>query len=199
MAPKSGNIVCIACSIFRSSIEPILKREHLDFPVHYLGSYLHLHPEKLGRSLDRLLKKELNRGHKVLLLYGDCHPHMREQESAPGVFRVRGANCFEILLGRDAYKSLSRQKSFFFLPEWIVQWPEILQKKLGFSGESAGAFMREMHTKLVYLDLGRVPIPIKQLQTISHHCGLPWIVLKVPSDHFLSALYQAMERIHHHG
>jgi hypothetical protein len=195
MNKESSRLICIACSVFQSELETLRRRRDISFPIRYLSSTLHMHPVKLYHSLDALLKRESKPDQKILLVYGDCHAHMHEHDSGPNVCRVRGVNCPEILLGKDTYSSLLRQGAFFLLPEWTMRWREIFQTELGLKGEVAKAFMKEMHTRLVYLDTGQIPVPKEQLKAITDYAGLPWEILKVSPDYLLAAIREAIKRL----
>lgn len=191
-------ILCIACSIFRCDLEALRTRGDIDFPIRYLDSMLHMQPSKLHRRLQSHLEDLRRRDAKVLLLYGECHDYLHETEPEAHVWRVRGRNCFEILLGSDRYRTLRRQGVFFLLPEWLLRWREVFEGELGLTGETARDFMREMHTKLLYLDTGRIPVPVAHLEEASEALGLPWEVLTVDSDHLLEAIRGSLERMEEH-
>jgi len=123
---------------------------------------------------------------------------MNEQELAPGVCRVRGRNCFEILLGSDQYRIFRGEGAFFLLPEWVTRWREIFQIGFGFDGQVGKDFMREMHTKLLYLDTGRMPVPKEHLGAASDALGLPWEVVRIVPDHLSAAIGEAIKRMAEH-
>ena len=193
---KEGDrqVVCIACSIFRSELAALGERGDIDFPIHYLNSMLHMRPDELRHRLEPLLDDTRRNGANVLLLYGECHPHMDETESEPGVDRVTGRNCVEILLGPDQYRTLRGEGVFFLMPEWTMRWREVFESELGLVGENARDFMKEMHTKLLYLDTGQIPVPTEHLQAASDALGLSWEVMRVGPDHLLAAIRESLER-----
>lgn len=193
MDPKLPSTICISCSIFRSELQTLQKRGDLDIPVRFLPSMLHLDPQKLERRLSDLLEETRKSARQVLLLYGDCHPAMHDQEILPGVARIKGLNCPEILLGKDDYRNLLKEGVFFLMPEWTVRWREIFEDELGLIGDVARDLMGEMHTRLLYLDTGIMPIPEKHLRAISEYTGLSWDVIAVGGDHFLEAILSTLE------
>lgn len=195
MSQEPPRMVCIACSVFRGELESLRTTGEFSFSVHYLDSILHGDADELRRRIDRLLNDELERGKKVLLLYGGCHSHISDQESVPGVVRVRGLNCAEILLGHDEYRTLRRDGVFFLLPEWAQRCPDMLQSHLGMHGENARALMNDMHTKLLYLDTGLTPVPTEDLRATSDYAGLPWEVTRVTCEHLKAAIKEAIERM----
>jgi hypothetical protein len=189
--------VCIACSIFRNEIEQLQAEAKLDLPVRFLGSMLHMVPEKLEKRLLEVVKEERAKGHEVVLAYGDCCPNMIGLGSAEGVGRTQGFNCPEILLGKETYRKMRRDGVFFLLPEWTLMWRAVFQGTLGLLGGTAQDFMKEMHTRLVYLDTKLVPVPEKELAEISEYCGLPVERMKVSLEPLLESLRLAATRITH--
>ena len=198
MKEAASKMICLACGVFRHELDAHRARGEIDFPIRYLDSMLHMYPQKLHRLLDSILGVERGTGTKILLLYGDCHAHMCQQESLPGVCRVRGRNCAEILLGPDLYRTLWEEDAFIFLPEWTIRWREIFDDELGLQGETGRDFMREMRTKLTYVDTGVMPVPREHLQAASEAMGLPWEVLRVGPDRLLAAIREAVERMPEH-
>jgi hypothetical protein len=158
---------------------------------------LHLYPVKLKTQLESELAWEKEQGHSVLLLYGDCHPNMRNQESIPGIERVEGINCAAILLGKDQYNRLRKEGVFFLMPEWTEHWKEIFQNNLGLSAEIAPEFMNEMHSRLVYLDTGSKPIPEKHLDEISKYTQLHYDILKIELDNLINSISKTLEKLDH--
>ncbi|MFQ5435841.1 MAG: DUF1638 domain-containing protein, partial [Anaerolineae bacterium] len=142
-----------------------------------------------------LLQEERQQAQQVLVLYGDCHPDMHQQERLPGVARIEGLNCPEILLGQERYRALRKEGVFFLMPEWTVRWREIFQDELGLSREVARDFMGEMHTRLLYLDTGIMPLPQKHLRAVSDYTGLPWEVMAVAPDQLLDGILNKLKEL----
>ena len=195
MSQESSKIICIACSTFRSELEELRKSEEFNLPVHYLDSELHSDPAELCCQMSSLIKDKLEQGKKVLILYGECHHYMHEQESMPGVKRVQGLNCCEIMLGREKYRSLRKEGVFFLSPEWAKRGREILKVELKMDDANAKDLMRETHTKIVYLDTGVMPVPTGHLKEFSDYTGLPCEVVRITRDHLLAGIREAMERM----
>jgi len=195
MKEAESNMIGVSCGVFRHELEALRARGDIDFPIRYLNSMLHMCPQKLRTLLDSILAEERKTHGKVLLLYGDCHAYMHDQESLPGVYRVRGRNCAEILLGPDLYRTLWKENAFIFLPEWTMRWREVFNKELGLDGETGRDFMKEFRTKLTYVDTGVIPVPTDHLQAASDAMGLPWEVLRVGPDRLLAAIHEAIERM----
>lgn len=184
-------MVCIACSVLKAEIEALRERGLFDLPTHFLVSNLHMEPEKLHERMVSLLE-DLGRGRQVLLIYGDCHPYMKDLAGNPGVTCVKGQNCGEILLGRERYRQLLKEGAFFLFPEWTLRWREIFHQIKDIGKESTVAVMRERQSKLVYLDTGVCPVPVEELMACSEYFGLPYEVLEVSLDHLHSVINAAI-------
>lgn len=185
---------CIACSIFKMELENLKTQGRFDLPVYYLDSLLHMYPDKLEISLAGSIEKNLGEYRQVILLFGDCHARMVDQAKARGVERVAGINCMEILLGKEVYRKLRREGAFLLLPEWAYRWDEIFFESTGLQGEEMKSFMREMNTKLVYLDSGLHPVREEKLQDISKKTGLPYEVRRISLDHMAGCLREVLEK-----
>ncbi len=83
---------------------------------------------------------------------------------------------------------------FFLLPEWTLRWREVFEKELDLPEKIAKEFMQGMHTKLLYIDTGQVPVPTEHLQEASEMLGLPFEVLRVGLEHLLAGIREALER-----
>ena len=190
-----SQILCITCSVFRPELTVLQQQGHLDFPIRYLDSNLHMVPAALHERMSALLEYERKRGRRVLLLYGDCHAYMADVGASPNVVRVQGANCCEILLGRTHYKQLFKERAFYLFPEWALRWQEILGRLSDLDEQSTVELLRDMHAKLIYLDTGALPVPEKELQACSEYFGLPCEVLRVSLHHFLTGIHNAVNAL----
>lgn len=193
--------LCISCSIFKKEIEALLASGALDMPVDYLNSMLHMVPAKLEARLDEALKtaRAQEGNQEVVMAFGDCCGHMEAFESEPGTSRTEGINCCEIILGHKTYRRLRQEGAFFLMPEWALSWKKVFVGQLGLMGPCAKAFMQEMHTRLIYLDTGILPVPHVELAEASEYLGLPVEVQPVSLDPLLASLKQAAETARRHA
>ncbi len=185
---KASRVICISCSVFCKELNML--QGELDLECHCLDSDLHLRPRELQERMTPLVESAREQS-QVLLIYGDCHPYMTELER-PGVVRTRGVNCAEIILGKNRYRELVRAGAFFILPEWALRWREIFAICPGFD---MAEIIRDMHSKLVYLDTGTSPVPHQELQACSQWCGIPYEVLSVSLDNFLNVVNDAITKL----
>lgn len=195
MKPNQASIAGIACSIFRMEIELLLAEKKIDIPFIYLDSMLHMIPSELNLRLQAAISDKSQKDKAIVLVYGDCSAHMIDFESDDYIARVCGINCCEIMLGKEHYRRLRSEGTFFLMPEWTIRWQEIFQHQLGLKGDTARSFMMEMHKKLIYIDTGITPVPESYLNDISEYSGLPWEIQSVSSDHLLASINKAKERI----
>lgn len=191
---RSG-IVMICCSILEAEVELILNESQDEFKIIFLNSMLHMYPEKLAKLLESNVDRELGEGKKVLLVYGDCCPQMEAIETKSGVVRTRCNNCCDLLLGHDEYKRLSNEGVFFLMPEWTRRWKEVFSKHLGIDSKNIREFMQEMHSRMVYLHTGFVPVQKSALYECADYCGLPYEIRPVSLENFRAAIDTALLKI----
>ncbi len=184
----------LCCSVLRREMEEVLKRDYPDARPVFLDSMLHMHPERLHRVMEEALAGLS--GHAGLLVYGDCHPYMKDLEKRPLLWRTDGINCADLLLGRELYKRYQKEGAFLFLPEWTKRWREIFQQELGFTDSSlARDFMQENRKNLIYLDTGLLPVPERTLREIAEHFEMPVRVLRVSLDQLRSTVRSAVKQL----
>ncbi len=177
-SPAGVQVVC--CGVLKQEVELLQKNilKSLETPI-FIGSMLHMYPKKLEDCLKQVLSKKNVLNKKVLIIYGDCCPKMGAFSDNKRVFRTKCNNCCDLLLGSSEYRRLAHEGVFFLLPEWAKRWKEIFSDHLGLNQQNAIEFMGEMHSKLMYLDTGIIPIPEKELKDCSIYCGLPFVVKKI--------------------
>lgn len=188
------NITLISCSLFRREIDFLRSRQELELPVVYINSMLHIYPEKLQKIMDKLILREVKRGQKIVLLYGECHAYISDYLKNPDVERVKALNCIEIILGKEQYKIIQKERIFCFMPEWINRWEDIFKNHLGLNRENARAFMKDMHSKALYIDTGAAPIPSEIIQDIQDYIGLDMDIMTVNLNQLLGSINQASKK-----
>lgn len=186
------DILALTCGIFRDETAMLAPR----FPrlrFEYADSMLHMRPDLLQDRIDELLAAQACDG--ALFIYGDCTPRIVELCRRPGFVKTAGINCCEIMLGRGEYRRLRKSGAFFFLPEWTLRWREVFESELGFpGGRGAGEMLREVHSHLVYLDTGVMPVPRTILQDIGRELAMPVTVLPTGLGQLEQAVSAALEK-----
>lgn len=172
-------ITAVSCSVLRPELDALKRRGVIDFHVCYMDSELHMCPDRLFRYMNRIVQNLLRKGHKALILFGDCHAHMSELCAPASVARTQAVNCCELLMGRDLYRKDRTSRPFYLLPEWTLRWEEILGQIMDMSREMTIEMIHESHTKFVYLDSGVMGIPGEELERCSRYFGLPYEIRNI--------------------
>lgn len=188
-------VVVLGCGVFKAEILALKEQHWPDIDLRFLNSMLHMAPDKLGRCLDGLVKKEGSLEHKILLIYGDCCSQMGTITKNPDVVRVRGNNCCDLLLGRQMYRRLSHEGAFFLFPEWASRWRHIFRVELGLNEANGASLMKDMHKKLVYLNTGVLPVPVDDLEACAQYCQLPWEVLEVSLESLRTCIQTGLDQL----
>jgi len=178
----------ICCGVVTKEVEELHRRGDIQGELGFLNSMLHMNPLQLEHILEEQLQDS---SRPVVLIYGDCCPGMLQLIDRPGVSRVDGINCCQVLLGKERYKELMRDETFIMLPEWTSHWKAIIEQELGLHGEIARDLFRESRKGLVYLDTGLAPVPEKELNECSVYTGLPLRVEPINLNRLKTALLKA--------
>jgi hypothetical protein len=181
----------ICCGVLQEELGELFRRGQIAGEVTYLDSILHLLPGKLEQTLQNRIECSAGQSAKVILVYGDCCPHMFEMARQRGVQRVDAINCAQLLVGRPRYRELMADGAFLMLPEWAGRWKEIFRDELDLSREVALDLMSENRGELVYLDTGLVPVPRLTLDECSEYMGLRLRIEPTPLDALLASLLKA--------
>jgi len=163
----------------------------------FLDSMMHMRPKKLDGILMGLIKTGERR---VLLVYGDCCPHMGELIARPNIRKVRGVNCCDIILGHDVYRQLRHEGVFFFMQEWATRWEDIFKNELGLKDQPlAREFMHEMHKRLMYLDTGLAEVPHETLADIEAFFGMHVEIQPIGLEQLKAGVLDGLQRLEQHA
>lgn len=192
-----SEIAGISCTVFRPEIEFLQRRGEITFPVSYVDSKLHMHPERLYEALRSRLDDVLQDDARVILFFGDCHIQMRRFPKNPRIVRLDGLNCGDIFLGRQRYKELMKQRAFLLFPEWAARWRTVFRELAQSCSRNSLLFFRDAQAKLVYLDTGTCPVPKAEIEACSAELGLPWELQPMTLEHFRGLIRNAVIRLRH--
>jgi len=194
---QSPETTIISCGIFRKELAALGYSHKGAEKLVCLNSMLHMRPSLLDKLLGGMLRGNALRH---LLVYGDCCPHMDDFARRADVRRVEGVNCCEIVLGHERYREMRRAGAFFFMPEWTRRWERVFKEELGFTtSETAQEFMREMHTRIVFLDTGVDQVPEDTLADIEAYLDMPVEVFPVGLDHLEAAVLAGLHSLNAAG
>ncbi len=183
----------LACSVLAEEIRWLQQNHQLPYTVEFIDSMYHMRPAQLEEELNKKLVQNATQ-EKLVLVFGDCHAHIDQQESTT-VRRTRVMNCIELILGKERYRQLQREGAFFLLPEWTGRWRQIFSEELGLSSKNAQGLMQETHQKLMYLDTGLRPVPYQTLEDIGAFTGLPVETEAVSLYHLQRAVLEAVKGV----
>jgi hypothetical protein len=186
-----GSVRLLSCGVFRDEYHLLPEDLRQDLYPVFLDSMLHMDPAKMDGILDSFLQKQGD--NPAIIAFGDCCPHMQELGDVTCVARTDGVNCCEIYLGRERYRTLRKERTFFLMPEWALRWERIVRNELGLVDKQlARDFMAESMEKAVYIDTGIIPVPEAELAAFSDYTGLKVSVETVGPEHFISAVKAAI-------
>ncbi len=147
MSPEKSVLV-ISCGIFKKEINALIAQGVFDFSFMFLDSLLHMDPSKLQSVLSKAIDQALEKGNKVLLIYGDCHPYRDGVYDPKKVLRIKGLNCVEEILGKETYRLLRSEGAFFVFNEWAVRWRAVFVDAIGLTEKTAPQFMGSFHKSI---------------------------------------------------
>ncbi len=189
--------VLLSCSVMRREVEAVAVSQGQGCAVEAFDSQLHMEPSALQADVAPRVRHHLSCGRRVVLVCGDCCPGMHSLTAQPGVQRVAGHNCVEIMLGRSSYRQLQQEGGFALFPEWTERWRELLPGLLGLPDAEVREVFQESHSHLVYLDTGLLPVPEPSIRACSEWCGLPCSVRRVTLDVLASSIEDCLQRFAH--
>lgn len=195
MNPHADQTTLVACSILRREVEHLARLHWPRQRLRFLTSMLHMRPDCLAGRLREAVGEELHASRRVLLIYGDCSAGMLPLCEQPYAKRVACNNCYDLLLGMEAFRLFMREGAFFLLPEWAERWREVFTRQLGLCQANAQALMHDMHRKVVYLDTGLVPVPASTIRDCSTFCGLPCEVHPVSLEPLRATIDAALTKL----
>jgi len=185
--PEESTIF-ISCGIFREELEYLIKEGKLDRKVIFLDAALHVNFDKLKSELVEALEENSGKKQKLKVLYGYCHPEMRQIMESYSANRIEASNCLEAMIGAEETQRLdSEAKTFFLSAGWANHWEEMFiqgTKDFNFDFKSMfGSFKR-----IVVLDTGIIPIDEGKILKFSEFTKLPVERKQITLDHLLSLI-----------
>ncbi len=186
---------CIACGVFRSFLDELRQQGRFSLPTEYLPPHLHLYPLRLEELLTTQLNRQREHQHNVLLLYGDCCPHMTQLVDFAWGWRTPGTNCAQIVLGHDEWRRLVRAGAFFLFADWARNWHNIMTHIPGTDPQTFIAIFREQHQRFIYLDPGTEAIPERDLDDCARHFGVPWERRAISLDPLATQLQAGIDHV----
>lgn len=181
------------CGILKKEVAFLMKKNNWPLDTHFLDSALHVDFDKLALSLTSVLEKE--RDKNLIIFYGACHPLMEKMLAEAGLFRTRGQNCCEMLLGRELFNEELMNGAYFLLEEWALRWEHIMKKT--FNTDKISVIREIFNGDRTYLVAIRTPCSddfAAEAEAAAEMVGLPLRWMDVSLDHLESVLLEAITR-----
>lgn len=171
MAKKS--VIFISCGIFKEELQYLVKEKELDWNILFLDAALHVNFDKLKSSLIDALEKNRKTGTEIKVIYGRCHPEIREILDRYNAKRIEAGNCLEAMAGPEEIMRLNSEGTAFFLTAgWVNNWESMF--RLGredFDFDFKTMFLH--YKRIILFDTGVIPIDEEKVEKFSKFTGLP--------------------------
>jgi hypothetical protein len=177
-------VVFISCGIFREELDYLSREGAFERKVIFLDAALHVNFDLLKARLEEVLEKASREGGELKVVYGHCHPDMRDILERYGARRIAAGNCLEAFVGREEVDRLNAEATTFFLSAgWVNHWSDMFT--LG--RETLGFDFKEMfahYKRIIVFDTGVIPIDKAKVEAFSAFTGLPVEWRRITLDHF---------------
>lgn len=183
----------IACEVFRGEIERL---GSLGFPfqARYLSPGLHVDFDDLKEALSSELDG-CGDGEGIIVVYGECHPRMREILAPYKAARIDCQNCIDALITRKGVEDWARRGLYFYLsPGWAECWQEIFAR-MNWSREVARLHMGSFRGAVFLDTLGNAEEYEQELLEFFDFTLLPYEIMPVDLSHFRSLILEAKRRL----
>ncbi|MCL5024022.1 MAG: DUF1638 domain-containing protein [Nitrospirae bacterium] len=178
----------ISCGIFREELEYLIREKGFDGNVVFLDAALHVNFDKLKATLIGALEKGADAGRMIKVLYGHCHPEIREILERYGAKRLAAGNCLEAMAGPDEVIRLNSEATSFFLSAgWVNNW----ENMFALGKEDFGFDFKEMfsqYKRIVVFETGVIPIDEEKVRKFSDFTGLPVERKRITLDRLLDLI-----------
>lgn len=183
----------IACDVFRSALQHLgVDRPDGSGDIIYLPAHLHLRPHTLRDQLQQCIACRSADRQPAGCLFGQCCPDIDQLLQPRGIDRIACGHCYEILLGRTAYRRLmDRQPGTFFLEkEVILNFDALCRTPLELDDPQIRAWTFEHYRQTVYIRQPRDPDLAARAQWIADFLSLPLLVLDADYGDLIAFLKQ---------
>ena len=170
---EKKSLLFISCGIFREELGYLIREKGLDWNVVFLDAALHVNFDKLKAKLVEALEENRKTGAKIKVIYGHCHPHIREILERYGAKRIAAGNCLEAMVGAEEVLRLNAEATSFFLSAgWVNAWEDMFTLgKEDFDFDFKTMFAN--YRRIIVFDTGVIPIDEEKVRKFSDFTGLP--------------------------
>ena len=189
----TGKAVVISCGIFREELEYLVREKGLDWNIVFLDAALHVNFDKLRAKLVGALEENREAGREIRVIYGHCHPDIREILERYGAKRIAAGNCLEAMVGREEMVRLnSEAKTFFLSAGWVNAWEDMFTLgKEDFDFDFKSMFAN--YKRILVFDTGVIPIDEEKVRKFSEFTRLPVERRTITLDRLLGLIKKIAE------
>ena len=187
----------IACEVFRPALEYLqLERRYPNIRVIYLPSRLHTNPKRLESTLLKKIASAKTRKERIICLYGDCFPEIRDFCQRHGVSKVPGIHCDEMLLGNERFDQIIEETAgtYFLEKDLILNFEEYCMKPLELhDAEMRDCFFRH-YQRLLYIRQPADPDLVSKVQELAEFLELALEIRDADYSHLEREFAELIER-----
>ena len=187
----------IACDVFRSALRYLgFDRPDGPFKITYLPAHLHLRPDHLKRQLLQTLESEGAPRPYAGCLYGQCFPNIDTVLKSRSIDRLACGHCYEILLGRSAYRELiAEQPGSFFMERTVIEdFDTLCRGPLELDDPQMREWYFEHYHQIVYIRQPQDPDLIENVGGIARFLSLDVTILEADYTDLISYLNSLFQR-----
>jgi hypothetical protein len=165
----------IACEVFRDALRYFnISQEDIRRKILFLPSHLHLRPSDLkDQMLDRL-EPGTEKTRFAGCLYGQCFPDIDSVLSERGIQRITCGNCYQILMGGNAYQRLTAEEpgSFFMEKTLIEDFDNLCRIPLELDDPQMRDWTFEHYRQVVYIRQPLDPPLMDDVRNVAEYLSL---------------------------
>lgn len=182
----------IGCGILKKEINWLIEKNNWPLKTVFLDSALHIDFEKMYKGLSTKLAQHSMDDIKIF--YGACHPLMDDILENANVFRTKGQNCVDILLGNDLFTKELTNGAYFLLEDWAMRWNYISTKTFGNDNEITREIFQSDRKYMLGIITPCSDDFTKEAEMAAKDVGLPLKWTEVSLDNLEEALYSLLNQ-----
>jgi hypothetical protein len=119
----------VACGALSVHLQRIVAAAGLDVALYPLPPALHNRPEQIAPAVDELIATLAGRHERLAVAYADCGTYGALDavlDRHPGIGRLRGDHCYDVLAGPVARELLDEEPGTYLLTDFLVRTFDVL-------------------------------------------------------------------------